>query len=306
MVMLKLGYDSREKYNWKILPNDYSETHYNNKLVVCYHAKLWEKIKNIMKYQKKGYDTPLLIDGHRRTGKSTIAKSTAYLINPNLTINNFVPGLEEAPDRIAKAKENDVLIFDEGSLVANSKDGMTKLNKQLEKIIDVIGIKRLVLIFCMPSFFKISQTIAIQHSRFLIHVYTGKKLERGKFMYFGTKKKKLLYEIGKKNYGSYKKPRSNWTGKFVDFVLPFEEDYEKLKAESLAEALGVGDKKNKPMTRSQLQTEYIVNFKKNNPEVTDKNIWIGFGISKSEYYRRRHGCKDVISPQSTAYNIITP
>ncbi len=283
--MLKLGYDSREKYNWKILPNDYSKTHYNKKLVVPYHAKLWEKIKNIMKYQKKGYDTPLLIDGPRRTGKSTLAKATAYLINPNLTINNFVPGLEEAPERIAKAKEEDVLIFDEGSLVANSKDGMTKLNKQLEKIIDVVGVKRLVLIFCMPSFFKISQTISVQHSRFLLHVYTGKKLERGKFMYFGTKKKKLLYEIGKKNFGSYRKPRSNWTGRFEDFTLPFEEDYVKLKAESLAEALGVGPKKDKPKTKDDYKREFIVNFKKNNPEVTGKIIAKGFGISTRAYYR---------------------
>ena len=286
MVMITLGYDNREKYNWKILPNDYSETHYNNKLVIKFHEKLWEKVKNIIKYKKKGYDTIINIDGHRRTGKSTLGKTIAYLLNPYLTIDNFISGLEEAPMKIAKAKEDDVLFFDEGSLVANSKDGMTKLNKQLEKIIDVVGVKKLTIIFCMPSFFKISQSISVQHSRFLLHVYTGKKLERGKFMYFGTKKKRLLYEIGKKNFGSYKKPRSNWTGKFVDFHLPFEEDYIKLKRESLAEALGVGSKKDKPKTEIEFKREFIVNFKKNAPEVTDKLISKGFGISTREFYRR--------------------
>jgi len=284
--MLTLGYEPKEKYKWKVLSNDYEGDSYNEKLIVKIHAKLWTKIKNIKKYQKKGYDSPILIDGHRRTGKSTLAKAIAYLINPDMTINNFVSGIEEAPEKISNAKEDDVLIFDEGSLIANSKDGMSKVNKQLEKIIDVVGVKRLVLIFCMPSFFSISKTIAIQHSRFLIHVYTGDKLERGKFSYFGTKKKALLYMIGKKNFGSYKKPKSNWTGKFNDFSLPFEEDYNKLKAESLSEALGIDNKKGKPKKEIDYKREFIAKFKENNPEVTDVMIFKGFGISKSEYYRR--------------------
>jgi len=143
-----------------------------------------------------------------------------------------------------------------------------------------------VLIFCMPSFFSISKNIAVEHSRFLLHVYTGKKLERGKFCYFGTKKKRLLYAIGKKNFGSYKKPKADWNGKFVDFKLPFEEDYEKLKAESLDEALGLSPGKAKPKTEVEYKREFIAKFKKNNPEMTDKMIAKGFGISTREYYRR--------------------
>ncbi len=290
MVRLTLGYDSREKYNWIIIPNDYSKTHYNRKLVVRIHAKLWEKVKNIMKYQKKGYDTIFLIDGDRRTGKSTLGKTIAYLINPNLTINNFVAGLEETPEKISKIKDDDVLFFDEGSLIANSKDGMKKLNVQLEKIIDCIGVKRLVLIFCMPSFFKISHSIAVQHSRFLLHVYTSKKLERGKFVYFSTKKKRLLYAIGKKNYGSYSKPRRSWLGKFWDFKLPFEDDYEKLKAESLKGVLEINKElkiNKKPKTRTDYLTEFIGKFQENCPEIKAELIWKGFGTSKTEYYRRK-------------------
>jgi len=292
MVILKLGYDSREKYNWKILPNDYSDNEYNGKLVVEYHEKLWEKIKNIMKYQKNGFDSPILFDGDRRTGKSTLAKATAYLLNPNMTINNFVAGIDEAPEKISKANYDDVLIFDEGSLVANSKDGMSKLNKQLEKIIDVVGVKRLVLIFCMPSFFNISKAIAIQHSRFLVHVYTKNRLERGYFLYFGTKKKKILYSIGKKNFGSYKKPKANWNGRFKDFKLPFEKEYDKLKQESLAEALGL-KKKEKPPTEQEIKRKLMFNFKENCPEILNKDIARGFGISNMGFYRNMKAYKEL-------------
>lgn len=286
MVIITLGYDSREKYNWKVLPNDYPETHHNKKLIVKYHAKLWEKVKNIMKYQKKGYDTILNIDGHRRCGKSTLAKSTAYLLNPNLTIHNFVAGIEESAEKIANAKDEDVLIFDEGSLVANSKEGMKKLNIQLEKIVDVIGVKKLILIFCMPSFFGVSRPIAVTHSRFLIHVYTDKRMNRGYFKYWGTKSKRLLYQIGKKNFGSYTKPQHDWNGKFKDFQLPFEEEYNKLKMNSMKEALGIGKKKEKPKTERDYKREFIAKFRENNPEITNKQVAMGFGISESEYYRR--------------------
>lgn len=295
MVLINLGYDSREKYNWKRLPSEYSKEHYNKKLVIRVHQKLWKKIQNIMKYQEKGWDTLLLIDGQRRCGKSTLGKTIAYLINPNLTINNFVAGIEEASDKIDKVKEKDVLFFDEGSLIANSKEVMKKLNVQLEKIIDVVGVKRLVFIFCMPSFFKIANSIAVHHSRFLLHVYHGKKLERGKFAYFGTKKKKLLYIIGKKNFESYKKPKSNWKGKFVDFKLPFEDEYEKLKKQSLKETLNPNIKKGIKLTESDYKTLFLTKFKENCPDVTDKNIAKGFSISIREYYRRIRAYKVVQS-----------
>jgi len=296
MVLIKLGYSKGETYGWKLLPADYEGEEYNGFQVVTIHEKLWEKVKNIKKYQKKGWDSVVLIDGPRRGGKSTLGKQVAYLINPEGTIDNFVAGLEEAPEKISKAKFDDYLFFDEGSLVANSKQAMSKKNVQLEQIIDVCGVKRLVLIFCMPSFFSISKSIAVEHSRFLLHVYTGKKLERGKFTYFGTKKKRLLYSLGKKNFGSYKKPKADWNGKFVDFTLPFEEDYIKLKAASLQEALGNSKETEKPKKEIDYKREFVARFKENNPDVTDKDIAKGFGISRSEYYRRRAAWRAAKTP----------
>jgi len=293
MVKIKLGRDTNLQYNWKILPNDYEGDTYNGYMVVSCHQKLWGKVQNIMKYQKKGWDSVILIDGPRRAGKSTLGKMIAYLINPDGTIDNFVAGMEESAQKISRAKVDDYLFFDEGSLVANSKQAMSAKNVQLEQIIDVCGVKRLCLIFCMPSFFSISKSIAVEHSRFLLHVYTGKKLERGKFTYFGTKKKRLLYALGKKNFGSYKKPKADWNGKFDDFKLPFEEDYDALKAESLQEALGNGKKTSKPKTEIEFKREFIAKFKENNPEVTDKNIAKGFGISTREYYRRTAAYKSM-------------
>lgn len=287
MVLLKLGYDPKKAHNWKLLPMSYDKEEYNKKKVVVIHKRLWIKTKNIMDIRKKGYDSIILTDGKRRTGKSTLAKSIAYLLDPNLTIDNYVSGLDESVDKIDRAKEESVLIFDEGSLVANSKETMTRKSVQLHQIIDVVGQKRLTLIFCLPTFFDLSRPIATEHSLFLLHVYTDERLNRGRFAYFSTKKKNQLYKIGKKHFNSYGKPKANWTGRFVDFHLPFEEEYIQLKRESLRETFDKSKPKINAFDKSKLLTEYLLNFKKNCPEVTDLVIAKGFGIGKSEYYRRR-------------------
>ncbi len=290
--MLKLGYDPKEKFNWRNLGLDYEGTHYNNYKVVKFHKELWSKIKNIITIREKGFDAIIMIDGNRRTGKSTLAKAIAYLLDPNITINNYVSGMDEAPKKLEDAKDGSSLIFDEGSLVAGSKDVLSKQNKQLEKIIDVIGVKRLCLIFCMPTFFDMSKPIAIQHSLFLIHVKTDAMKNRGFFYYFGEKKKKLLYLIGKKNFNSYARPRYDFDGKFSDFLLDFEDEYMELKKESRDQTFNPNKKKGKVLTESDYKTQFLVKFKENNPNITDEQLWKGFGMSNSEYYRRRKLWKD--------------
>lgn len=284
--MIKLGYDKNEKYNWKDLGLHYNEETYNGYKVVKFHQELWEKIKNIIKIRQKGFDAIIMIDGNRRTGKSTLAKAIAYLLDPNITINNYVAGMDEAPKKLEDAKDGSPLIFDEGSLVAGSKDVLSKQNKQLEKIIDVIGVKRLCLIFCMPTFFDMSKPIAIQHSLFLIHVKTDAMMNRGFFYYFGQNKKKLLYLIGKKNFNSYARPKYDFDGKFVDFLLDFEDEYMNLKKESRDETFNPNKKKGKVITKEGLRDEIMVEFKEGNPQISDEVVAHGFGMSIRNYYRR--------------------
>lgn len=281
MVMVRLGYEPKSVYKWKELDEKFKDSDsYNGKLIVTINLELWKKIKNVMYLKHKGYDSIILLDGKRRTGKSTLAMTIAYLLNPSITINNYIAGMGEAFDKIANAKNEDVLIFDEGSLVASSKDAMTKLNKQLEKVIDVVGQKKLTLLFCMPEFYKISNSLATVHSLFLIHVYTDENLNRGRFAYFGTSRKKGLYYHAKKNFGSYDKPKSDFTGLFNDFHLPFEEEYFKLKLQSLKEALTINQKQKEIPKEviNKIRTETILAIKKIKPELNFEFFANALGI----------------------------
>tara|TARA_Y100000310_G_scaffold162037_1_gene161963 strand:+ start:55 stop:441 length:387 start_codon:yes stop_codon:yes gene_type:complete len=82
-------------------------------------------------------------------------------------------------------------------------------------------------------------------------VYTKEDLRRGRFTYFGQKKKNKLYELGKKNFNSYAKPRANWNGTFTDFN-PFGEEYGKIKRKSLQEALNPQKKALEPKKVAQI------------------------------------------------------
>ncbi len=285
MAIIQLGYVPLTK-KWIELKDidpakkkEYVPKYYNSYLVIPIDRFLWNKIKNVIALRKKGYDAIIIIDGKRRTGKSTLAQTIGYLLYPKLSIKNFVKGLEDAPTVLEETKDEGVIIFDEGSLTAASKDVMKKKNRQILKIIDVIGQKRLTLIFCLPEFFELARPIAITHSLFLIHIYTERDLTRGRYCYFGTKKKRVLYERGKKNYGSYLSPKADAIGLFYDFKTPFEKEYLKLKRESLAEAFGKKDIKVSQEIRKEFVLQCLKNLPKLNKKVQNTQLATLFDLS---------------------------
>jgi hypothetical protein len=206
------------------------------------HNRLREKLDNIKKIVKRKWDAVFLIDGHERIGKSTLGMTAAwYLSDGKLTIDNFAAGMNDAAEKVEKLPDKSILFVDEGSLVFNSKDSMTREAKKLQKVLDVVGQKNMVFIIVLPSFFDLNKNIATRRSKFLLHAYTGNDMRRGRFTYFGPNKKRLLYALGKKNFGSYAKPKSDWLGDFDDLKLPFHDEYIELKKKSLKEALDGGD-----------------------------------------------------------------
>jgi len=75
---------------------------------------------------------------------------------------------------------------------------------------------------------------------------------------FSQKKKNKLYELGKKNYNSYAKPKSSWNGSFVDFN-PFGKKYHDIKKKSLQEALHPENNKDyKPASIARITTSALI------------------------------------------------
>lgn len=216
----------------------YQEVTYNKKTCPI-DRFLIKKLDNVKHIIKRNWDCVILIDGMERSGKSTLGFTIGwYLSEGKITLNNVASDTDDAIRKCTELPDGSILILDEGSLIFSSKDTMRKEQKQLIKILNVIGQKNMVFIIILPSFFDLNKFVAVSRSRMLLHVYANKQMQRGRYCYFGEKKKKILYEYGKKHFNSYRYPKANFVGAFYDF-FPFDnlEEYKNLKKVSLKEAL---------------------------------------------------------------------
>jgi len=201
--------------------------------------KLLEKLKAVKMIQKKGWDGVIIVDGKERSGKSVLAMLMGwYISNGHMTIKNFARGLEDAARKIAELPDRSVLIVDEASVVFSSKDSTTQAQKRLVKLLDVVGQKNLIFILCLPCIFDLNKTIAIRRSLFLCHIYPDSKYNRGRYAFWGEKKKKMLYMFGKRKFDSYQQPKAEFVGQYFDFEPHFYKEYlEIVKKESLKQVM---------------------------------------------------------------------
>lgn len=230
---------------------------------------LKQKLDNVKKIIKKDWDCVFLIDGIEGSGKSTLSFICGWYISEGkITIKNICEGSEDAIKKLENLPDKSILIIDEGSLMFSSKDVMKKEQKSLIKILQVIRQKMMCLIIVSPSFFDLNKYISVSRSRFLLHVYTDKELNRGRYSFFSTKKKKTLYNVGKKEFNSYQKPKADFIGRFTKFD-PFGEEYQELKRKSLMESFKDKEKDIAPTFQNWLKQrnflmKYLIECKKEN------------------------------------------
>jgi len=245
---MKVEFNEKTK-QWEQLPLRSKEGMYLD-------GRLKRKLDAIREIQKKDWDCVFLIDGMEGSGKSTLGKSCAwYLSDKNFTKDNFCVNTKQAIQKLGTFPDESVLVIDEGDIAFSSKRVWDMEQQRLIELIKVIRYKKMILIIIAPSFFDLNRGIAIRRSRFLLHVYTDKKLTRGRFAYFGQKKKEKLFLIGKKNFNSYSKPRSDFVGGFTNFKV-LEDEYQKIKQEIVDNLI----KEKEPVTKNitLLRLEYRI------------------------------------------------
>lgn len=237
---------------------------------------LIKKLDNVKRIIKKGWDCVILVDGIEGVGKSTLGQSIGWYINhKKLETKNISENSQDAITKLEKLPNKSVLIIDEGSLLFSSKDAMTKEQKNIIKILQVIRQKNMCLIIVAPSFFDLNKYIAVERSRFLLHCYTDKELNRGRFSYFGEKKKRRLYQMGKKNFNSYAKPKADFLGRFGDYDF-FGQEYKDMKVKNLMETF----KQKKQEPHLDKVVKIVGYIKERYPDLTSEKIGEVLGVSR--------------------------
>lgn len=190
-------------------------------------------------------------DGMVRVGKSVLAQQVGYYFAYHLKrkwdakgAGNIVFSGEELI-KAATDVEPSVFIYDEARADLDSKKALAKVSKVLQDFFAECGMYNHILILVLPDFFELNKRIATSRSECLINVFRMKKevkykgdtilsRKRGRFFFYGSEKKRLLYIKGKKDNDNYNAVKSNFWGDFKDYWLIDRAAYDKKKKAFLA------------------------------------------------------------------------
>lgn len=256
--------------------------------------------------QRKQFDSPMICDGEVGVGKSRFLMTIGYyLADTKFDEKNICAGNQDAIEKMRKLPDGSAILIDEGSLVFNAKETMRREQVRLTKILDVCRQRRFYILVACPSFFDLNKYIAVFRSRFLIHCYTDTKFVRGRFAYWGTKKKKILYSIGKKNFGSYKKPKADFIGRFMDFNPIWVKKYEAIKRKSMEEALADQSEKITAGMRKTIIKQQLKNMPQMQTKIPMADLEILFGIKKRAIFEYKAELREESKNETTKHTTST-
>lgn len=195
---------------------------------------LHHNINEFKKRNKKKWDTWLVISGDEGDGKSTFAKQICHIYSDGkFTLDNIAWTPKQFKKIVTNVPHKSTVLYDEAISGLSSRRAMSLINTTLISMAAQCRKRRLFVCVLLPSFHDLDKNIAIHRSRGLIHIYAAKDV-RGFFKYFTKESKKILYVKGKKYY-DMSCVKETFKGRFTDWTLIDEDEYEKRKDKALEE-----------------------------------------------------------------------
>jgi len=236
-------------------------------------AKYVSKLDLMVKRMEGTDDNILLIDGDEGQGKTEKAIGTCYYISYKMgrkyDVNNIFFELDQVIN-FASTTEQQIIHFDEGALGLQSTQWWNKNQQKFLTLCMVARKKKHFIVICIPKFYKLSQYITEERSIGLVHVYSRKNMQKGRFCYFTKKaKEKLIQQWKRKKVKTYKKFHS-FHGSFVQaskkvFTPEEMEVYEKNKDQAImnvcADNSTISSAQERYITQRNLLIKYIVEEK---------------------------------------------
>lgn len=243
-------------------------------------------------------DTVLICEGAEGEGKTTLSVAIAYYVSEKtgrefnesklfFDVNKMI--------EYAQSTERQIIIWDEPALQALSTDWASSAVKNLTRLLMMARKKQHFIIINMTKFYKFNEYIVVDRPMALIHVYSRRNIQSGRFMYIRKKYLENLwrdYRFRKRrNYHKY--CSKHIRGMFPDVLNPKYKynvvkefnivDYEKKKDEAIME-IGKDTKVDKKV---KWKTETLVNLEINNPNMTQAEQSKILGVSTKTIQRYR-------------------
>jgi hypothetical protein len=239
-------------------------------------------------------DSVLLIEGQEGEGKTSYSVAIAYYVSEqtrrNFSHKNVFSDLTKMISFL-QDNEGQIAIWDEPALQALSGDSLSKIVKDLKRMLMMCRNKRHFIIINMTYFNEFGNYIVFQRPLGMIHVYSRNETDPGRFIYIKKKNlEKLYWDWRSKKLRNYKKYSSRkCRGTFPDVLNEYYKynvlgefdfkEYEKNKNEAIA-SIGKETKKlNERELKKQLLLSFLNNCITHEIKLTQKQLGLVFDLS---------------------------
>lgn len=143
--------------------------------------------------EKVRKDAVLIIEGSEGEGKTNSSEAIAYYLKEktNRSIHMFFR-LKPLMD-FAQNTEEKIIIWDEPALDSLSMDWWKEANKDLIRMLMTCRKKRHFFLLNFVKFYKFSEYVVVDRALGLIHMYSRKGTQPGRFVYIRRNKLEYLY-----------------------------------------------------------------------------------------------------------------
>jgi len=177
------------------------------------------KLDLMIKRMQGTDDNVVAVDGDEGQGKTELTVGTCYYVSYKTGrpygVDNIFFDLDEMI-KFASETEDQIIHLDEGAFGLLRTQWHSKTQQKFIQLVMVARKKRHFIIICIPKFHRLPQYVIEERSIGLVHVYSRKNLEKGRFCYFNKQAKDRLYQDWeKKKIKTYKK-RQTFHGTFVE------------------------------------------------------------------------------------------
>lgn len=225
------------------------------------------KLDLMIKRMKGTDDNVLPIDGDEGQGKTELAIGTCYYVSymtgRPYNINNVFFNLDEGI-KFASETKDQIIHFDEGALGLLRTQWWNKTQQKFLQLVMVARKKRHFIVICIPKFHRLPQYLMEERAIGLVHVYSRKNLQKGRFCYFTKGAKDSLFQDWErkkiKNYRKYYVIHGSFV-KAMDKVFTKEDcqEYDNKKDRAI---MSISEEK-KPGVSKAIRNEIEIEIKSN-------------------------------------------
>lgn len=180
---------------------------------------LFSKVKNIVyKGYEDTYDIECEAPHHNfaaneiivhNSGKSTFAQQVAwYLADGDLQLKEITFTANGFKKSVVEGRQYKAVIFDEAFRGASSRSSLSKVNRDIIKLMQEVRQKNLFIFFILPSIWDLDKNIKLHRCKGVFHVHTRGNRERGYWKYYPN-------DMGDRDYNAFQRFFDNSPNKYA-------------------------------------------------------------------------------------------